>query len=77
MHINPDCLFKAIDSNWESIEKEFERMVEIIKPYVEILGDNTGIGSKDGVGGIPWKNLIATAFNLIDRGLYFITPSSK
>ena len=69
MGIDPDKIFKVIDSNWENIENQFTRMAEIIKPHVEILGDNTGIGSRDGVGGIPWKSLIAIAFDLIDRGI--------
>ena len=69
MGIDRDKTFKAIDSNWENIEKEFTRMAEIIKPLIEVLGDNTGIGSKEGVGGIPWKTLKAIAFNLIERGI--------
>ena len=69
MGIDRDKTFKAIDSNWENIEKEFTRMAEIIKPLIEMLGDNTGIGSRGGVGGIPWKNLKAIAFNLIERGI--------
>ena len=68
MEISPDKTFKVIDTSWENIENQFTKMAEIIKPHVEILGDNTGIGSREGVGGMPWKALIAIAFNLIDRG---------
>ena len=37
-------------------------------PHVEVLGDNTGIGSREGIGGIPWKDLKQIAFDLIDKG---------
>ena len=43
-------------------------MKEIIKPHVEILSENTGVGTKDGVGGIPWKDLRDMAFDLIGKG---------
>ena len=66
--IDYDNHFKVIDSNWEYIESEFLKMKEIIKPHVEILSENTGVGSKDGVGGIPWKDLRDMAFDLIGRG---------
>ena len=69
MDIPPENIFKVVDSNWENIENKFLGMAEIIKPHVEPLGDNTGIGSRDGVGGVPWKALIAMAFELIDKGL--------
>lgn len=44
-------------------------MVEAIQPRVEPLGDNTGIGSKEGVGGVPWKALIEMTDDLIERGI--------
>lgn len=44
-------------------------MKETIKPHVEILGENTGIGSNDGVRGLLWKDLRDIAFNLVDKGV--------
>ena len=67
--IDYDNHFKVIDSNWEYIESEFLKMKEIIKPHVEILTDNTGVGSRDGVKGIPWKDLREIAFDLVDQGV--------
>ena len=69
MEIDRKKTFKAINSDWENIEKEFTTMTEIIKPRVEILGDNTPIGSKEGGKGMPWKYLKEIAFNLIERGI--------
>ena len=67
--IDYDNHFKVIDSNWEYIESEFLKMKEIIKPHVEILIENTGVGSKDGVKGIPWKDLKDIVFDLVDQGV--------
>ena len=67
--IDYDNHFKVIDSNWEYIESEFLKMKEKIKPHVEILGENTGIGSKEGVGGIAWKRLKDIALALVDKGV--------
>ena len=69
MEIDRENIFMVVDSDQENIEKEFTRMVELIKPHVEPLDDNTGIGSKEGVGGIPWKALKEMAFALVERGL--------
>ena len=66
MGIDPDKVFKAIEPTWDNIESEFTRMTEIIGPCVEILGDNTGIGSRGRVGGIPWRVLKEIAFKLVD-----------
>ena len=69
MEIDRDKTFKVIDPSWEKIETEFNRMTEIIQPRVEVLGDNTPIGSKEGGKGMPWKYLKEIAFNLIEGGL--------
>ena len=66
MEIGPDNIFKVIDATWHNIESEFKRMTEMIGPCVEILGDNTGIGSRGRVGGIPWRILKEIVFNLVD-----------
>ena len=67
--IDYDNHYKVIDSNWEYIESAFLKMKETIQPHVEILGENTGVGSKDGVRGILWKDLKDIALDLVDKGV--------
>ena len=69
LRIDYDNHYKVIDSNWEYIESEFLKVKETIKPHVEILTENTEVGSKDGVKGIPWKDLKDIALDLIDKGV--------
>ena len=47
MGIEQNNTFKVVDSTWEYIESEFERLKETIIPRVQVLIDKTGIGGKD------------------------------
>ena len=59
-----------VDSTWENIESEFERLSETIVPRVQVLTDKTQVGGKDRSSkGIPWKDLKDAAFDLIDKGI--------
>ena len=59
-----------VDSTWENIESEFERLKETIIPRVQVLTDKTQVGGKDrSAKGIPWKDLKDIAFDLIDKGI--------
>ena len=69
MGIEPDNIFKVIDSSWENIESEFTRATEIIKPHVEILLENTFTLNKRGSKGILWKHLKETALSLVGQGV--------
>ena len=70
MGIEQNNIFKVVDSTWEHIELEFERLRETIIPRVQVLIDKTGVGSKDRAGkGIPWKDLKDAAFELIEKDL--------
>ena len=69
MGIEPDKIFKVIDSDWENIESEFTKATEIIMPHVEILLENTWTCNKRGTKGILWKNLKEIALSLVDKGI--------
>ena len=59
-----------VDSTWENIESEFERLRETIIPRVQVLTDKTQVGGKDRSSkGIPWKDLKDAAFDLVDKGI--------
>ena len=66
MGIEPENIFKVIDSGWENIESEFTKATGIIKPHVEILLENTFTLNKKGVKGMTWKNLKDVALSLVD-----------
>ena len=67
MGIEPENIFKVIDSGWENIESEFSRATEIIQPHVEILLENTFTLNKKGVQGMTWKNLKNIAMSLVGK----------
>ena len=70
MGIEQNNIFKVVDSTWEYIESEFERLSQTIIPRVQVLIDKTGVGATDRSGkGIPWKDLKDAAFDLIDKGV--------
>ena len=70
MDIEQDNIFKVVDSSWEHIESEFERLKEKVVPRVQVLTDKTQVGGKDmSAKGIPWKDLKDAAFGLIDKGI--------
>ena len=69
MGIEPDKIFKVIDSDWENIESEYTKATEIIMPHVEILLENTWTCNKRGTKGILWKNLKEIAMSLVDKGI--------
>ena len=74
MNIEQDNIYKVVDSTWENIESEFERLREKIIPRVQVLTDKTQVGGKDRSSkGIPWKDLKDIAFDLIDKGIVDIT----
>ena len=74
MGIKQNNIFKVVDPTRDKIESEFERLRETIIPRVQVLIDKTGVGSKDRSGkGVPWKDLKAAAFELIDKGLVQIS----
>ena len=74
MNIEQDNIYKVVDSTWENIESEFERLREKIIPRVQVLTDKTQVGGKDRSSkGIPWKDLKDIAFDLIDKGIVEIT----
>ena len=59
-----------VDSTWDFIESEFERLRETIIPRVQVLTDRTQVGGKDrSAKSIPWKDLKDAAFDLIDKGI--------
>ena len=59
-----------VNSTWDNIESEFERLRETIIPRVQVLTDKTQVGGKDrSAKGIPWKDLKDAAFDLIDKGI--------
>ena len=69
MGIEPDKIFKVIDSDYENIESEFTRATEIIKPHVEVLLENTFTLNKKEVKGITWKNLKDIAMGMVKKGI--------
>ena len=76
MGIEQDNIFKVVDSTYINIESEFQRLKDIIEPRVRPLLPNTGVGvgakNRDGPG-IPWKDLMKAAFDLVDKGIVEIT----
>ena len=69
MGIEPDKIFKVIDSDWDNIESVFTWATDIIKPHVEILLENTWTCNKKGSKGMLWKNLKDIALSLVDKGV--------
>ena len=69
MGIEPNKIFKVIDSDWDNIESVFTWATDIIKPHVEILLENTWTCNKKGSKGMLWKNLKDIALSLVDKGV--------